>query len=74
MSRIIGSPSSKTITLRELALEYDLTFSSHPNGCLYIADSLVPRLARWPLFHLADYAVSSVTAGMIWLVAREVPL
>ena len=39
------------------------------NGCKHVTDTCAMRPA---LFRLTDYAVSSVTAGTIYLVPRQV--
>jgi hypothetical protein len=46
---------------------------SHPHGeygTRYIPDRQYPN--QWDLSHLSDFIVSSVVAGTIWLIKREI--
>jgi hypothetical protein len=44
----------------------------HANGAYWLPDYLMPDGPAWELYHLDDYAVSSVTGGSIWLWKRQV--
>lgn len=43
----------------------------HPSGaiCVYDAHQQSPE-AKWSLYHLADYVVSSVSGPVTWMVRR----
>jgi hypothetical protein len=47
--------------------------AQHASGGYWLKDNGESMTnERWELWHLDDYAVSSVTGGSIWLVQREV--
>ena len=58
------------MTLREWTAKWDYKPGTHKSGATYLVDDLVCG-ARSELFHLSDYAVSTVVAGTIWLVKGE---
>ena len=58
------------MTLREWTSKWDYKPGTHESGAVYLVDDLVCG-ARVELFHLSDYTVSSVTAGVIWLTKNE---
>jgi hypothetical protein len=44
----------------------------HSSGAYTLPDSPhINSTWRWELHHLKDYVVSSITAGTIWLVQRD---
>lgn len=58
-------------TLAEWASQAQITAEVHRSGARFIYRPCnLP--SNWPqLWHLADYAVSSQTGGVVWLVQRS---
>lgn len=61
------------MTLSQWIERWEICVSTHPNGCRYVPENEVSALTmRQQLYHLSDYAVSSLTGGTFWLVRRIV--
>lgn len=61
------------MTLKDWQAKYPGTLvQQHANGQYWLKDDRLPDDASWALYHLDDYAVSSVTGGSIWLWKRQV--
>ena len=58
------------MTLREWQDKWDYIIGTSQTGAMFVTNDLVCG-ARSELFHLSDYAVSSVVAGTIWLVKGD---
>jgi hypothetical protein len=62
------------MTAKEWERKYGYALRPHNNkGTLWIPDSQLDKkkLMRYDLFHLSDYAVSSITGGSVWLIPRS---
>lgn len=56
--------------LREWCEKAGWVEQTHTNGQKYLVGTgLTPQLS-WDLYHLEDYAVSTVSGPTVWLVAR----
>lgn len=63
------------ITLEQWSQRYSVVVGTHDSGCRYVMDEFPScNEARTHLFRLTDYIVSSIVAGTIWLVKRQVDL
>lgn len=59
------------MTLKEWATKYNEHVTTMRHGGTCIADRTRTPDADWELYHLDDYAVSSVQAGTVWLVPKR---
>ena len=57
-------------TLAEFCKGVQIPLQHGKDDSLYIYSKHVPVQLRWTLFHLADYAVSSVSGELYWLWPR----
>lgn len=61
------------MNLEQFASTYDVTINIHSSGTYYLL--LSPKELNsdlsWDLFHLSDYAISTVSGPTYWLRARS---
>lgn len=64
--------NERIFSLAEWRFITNVYVKQHSPGVYCLPDYSWPDSWRWELFHLKDYVVSSVSAGTIWLVEREI--
>lgn len=57
------------MTLAEYAAKYNVLVTDHKSGAKYVVGP--SEVSKWELFHLSDYAVTSVSGPTHWLVKRN---
>jgi hypothetical protein len=69
---VLAECSRLTGSLADWCSRYGHVLGHTPGGCAYVVASMRPgETESWELFHLADYAVSTVSGPTYYLVPRS---
>ncbi len=57
------------MTLAQWSEAAGVAVQEHHSGARYVYEPSIPRDARWNLYHLSDWHVTTYSGGAVWLSA-----